>query len=94
MNLDKGYVIQIRGFFNPEQYHAFNKKYDDMDLPSFHRIYDEKVYIFVTSTVFENHKSATIGLEVLAPEFKNTGAWVKSIATIQDEIKQYQATQY
>ena len=88
--LDEGYVIQIRGFFDIERYDEFHKKYAELNLPSFHRIYNKKVYIFVTTPVYDTHKSASSALADLAQEFKDSGAWVKSVTAIKNEIKLYQ----
>jgi DamX protein len=92
LNANKGFVIQIKGFVNLEQYNQFHKKNAGMNLPSFHRLYKGQVYIFVTTSIYESRELADVALVNLSPEFINTGAWIKSVAAVQNEIKQYQAT--
>jgi DamX protein len=88
-----GFVIQISGFTLLSAYQKFLPDFNDMNIKSYHRLFNQQTMLMITSESFQTRLAAEQAITLLPNTIKAYQPWVKSIEAINNEINAYQDSQ-
>lgn len=83
---DKGYVIQIAGFYDQRLWAKFIAENQSQALYSYQRMLNNSKFYVVTSPVFDTKEGAKHTLSLLPENLINRKPWVKDISSVIKEI--------
>lgn len=86
-----GYAVQISGFSQRSIFNEFINDFRELDYYGYNRMLNDEELLVITSQVYPSRVSADKALSLLPTELQARGAWVKSVAAINNEIKAYKA---
>lgn len=83
----KGFVIQYSAFTSVDAMKAYIKANREvLNFNGFERLRNDRNWYFLTSPAFESRQQAQQALASLPANIKASGAWIKSIAAVKQEI--------
>jgi DamX protein len=93
LSLSQGYVVQIIGFSTIDAYNEFIKLYPNEDFYHYVKQLNGIKLIVVTTGVYPLESDARAAKTLLPENLQKRGAWIKSLAAINNEISTFQSSQ-
>ncbi|MFQ3193955.1 MAG: DamX protein, partial [Colwellia sp.] len=88
-----GFVIQIAGFTRLSVYQEFIPDFNDINIRSYYRLFNQQTMLMITSEVFKTRLAAEKAVTLLPSSIQVHQPWVKSVEAINNEINAYQRSQ-
>ncbi len=89
INSSTGYVVQIVGFTDMTLLARFIENNPSLEYFSYQKKLNNKVFVVLTTKVFDSQERARIALQDLPKPIIERGVWIKALSTVQVEINEF-----
>ena len=87
--IKSGFLIQLSGFTQLKAYQEFVAAYPELVHHTYLKQVNGQEMMIMTTPVYNNRTLADNALKALPIEIQNSGVWIKSLALVKNEIKDF-----